>query len=123
MDVGIAVDEELDAARPARPVAQDGGRHDAPTEGLADDKGGGLALAEGAGGEVPEGILAAARFVDGGDLLPAVMHCDQKCIVGAVWQQPLLFDFPFYERAHDLVVGRRRRRAGARVLVDDDGVV
>ena len=123
VDIRITFDEKLDAARPARPVTQDGGRHDGPAESLADEKGGGLALTEGADREIPEGIFAAARFVDGGDLLLTVMnHCEEG-VVGTVRQQSFLFDFTFYERAYYLVVGRRSRQTGALVLVHDAAVV
>ena len=121
--VRITLDEELDAARPPRPVAQDGGGHEAPTEGLADDKGGGLALAESARREIPQRILAAAGFVDGRNLVLVVMNDCQKGVVGAVWQQSFLFDFAFCQRVQYLAGRSRGRPLAARALVHDAAVV
>src|SRR5215831_15438391 len=56
--------EELEGALAERAFAHDGGRHEAPAEGLGEEIGGFLALVE-AGGKVPEGALAAAGLVDG----------------------------------------------------------
>ena len=114
--VGVTLDEELDAAGSARSVAQDGGRHEAPTECFADDKGGGLALAEGAGRKVPERVFAAARFVDGRDLVLVVMHGCKKGVVRAVGQQSFFFDSTFCQRAQYFSV-RGRCRAAAPVLI------
>ena len=121
--VRITLDEELDAARPPRPVAQDSGGHEAPTEGLADDKGGGLALAEGARRKIPQRILAAAGFVDGRNLVLVVMNDCQKGVVGAVWQQSFLFDFAFCQRAQYLAGRSRGQPLAARALVHDAAVV
>jgi len=113
--VGITLDEELDAAGPARSVAEDGGRYEAPTEGFADDKGGGFALAEGAGREIPERIFAASRFVDGGNFVLMVMYGCQEGVVGAVGQETFFFNSAFCQRAQYLSVGGRGRAAAIQV--------
>lgn len=119
----VALDEKLDAARPARTIAQDGWGHEAPTEGFADDEGCGLPLAKRAGREIPQGIFAAAGLVDGGDLVLLMMDGSQKGVVGAVWQEPFFFDCAFRQGADNLCGCGRGRPATVPVRVLDATVV
>src|SRR5207244_11099285 len=62
--VEVVVHERLDRAHAHRAVPQRGWGDEAETAGPRDLEGGGLPLAEGPGGEVPQRGLAAARLVD-----------------------------------------------------------
>ena len=88
MVAGVVLDVALHGALAVGAIAQDGPGDEVPAEGLGQQVGGVLAQVQGAGGEVPQGHLALAGFVDGLDLLAlGVLQGDMEGVVGAEGRQ------------------------------------
>ncbi len=94
MLIGIVFDVLLERTGTEGAVAQDRERDEAEAKRLADQVGCNLAPSQGGFGEIPQRLLTAPGFVDGGDFPPFTLDVDQEGVIRAERELALKLDLP-----------------------------